>query len=191
MTVNGWSFEKESANYEPLPGKYLQLERQPEFDERVKKLTEYLPEVQRRFVVEKVYPFTYYFHNGQFRKSGEPYIIHPIAVAEILAKYHVDCDTLCAGLMHDTYEDNAERVSLDEIGHYFGPEIRLLVDGMTNIGIVTSQNRRQTAALRKEISESGYSTITNQKVYRSLVGQENEALKQVNPGLMSKLEPNV
>ncbi len=183
MTVNGWSFEKESANYEPLPGKYLQLERQPEFDERVKKLTEYLPEVQRRFVVEKVYPFTYYFHNGQFRKSGEPYIIHPIAVAEILAKYHVDCDTLCAGLMHDTYEDNAERVSLDEIGHYFGPEIRLLVDGMTKIGIVTSQNRRQTAALRKEISESGYSTITNQKVYRSLVGQENEALKQVNPGL--------
>lgn len=183
MTVNGWSFERESASYEPLPSKYMQIKRQPEFDERVKKLSEYLPEAQRRFFIEKVYPFTYYFHDGQFRKSGEPYIIHPIAVAEILAKYHVDCDTLCAGLMHDTYEDNAERVSLDEIARYFGPEIRLLVDGMTKIGIVTSQNRRQTAALRKEISESGYSTITNQKVYRSLVGQENNSGWEFSPGI--------
>lgn len=188
MTVNGWSFEKESANYEPLPGKYMLIKRQPEFDERVKKLSEYLPEAQRRFFIEKVYPFTYYFHDGQFRKSGEPYIIHPIAVAEILAKYHVDCDTLCAGLMHDTYEDNAERVSLDEIARYFGPEIRLLVDGMTKIGIVTSQNRRQTAALRKEISESGYSTIANQKVYRSLVGQENNEVRQLSPGVDKQVE---
>ena len=188
MTVNGWSFEKESASYEPLPGKYLQIKRRSEFDERVRKLSEYLPEAQRRFFIEKVYPFTYYFHDGQFRKSGEPYIIHPIAVAEILAKYHVDCDTLCAGLMHDTYEDNAERVSLDEIARYFGPEIRLLVDGMTKIGIVTSQNRRQTAALRKEISESGYSTISNQKVYRSLVGQENNEVRQLNPGMDKQVE---
>ncbi len=183
MTVNGWSFEKESANYEPLPGKYLQIKRCSEFDKRIKALSIYLPEVQRRFFLEKAYPFTYYFHEGQFRKSGEPYIIHPIAVAEILAKYHVDCDTLCAGLMHDTYEDNAERVSLDEIGHYFGPEVRLLVDGMTKIGIVTSQNRRQTAALRKELSESGYNTITNQKVYQSLVGPKNGPPREVNSGM--------
>ena len=183
MTLSGWSFEKESANYEPLPRKYLQIKRQPEFDEKVKKLSAYLPEAQRRFFLEKVYPFTYFFHDGQFRKSGEPYIIHPIAVAEILAKYHVDYETLCTGLMHDTYEDNADRISLNEISLYFGPEVCTLVDGMTKIGIATSQNRRQTEALRKELSESGYSTIANQKVYKSMMGQESEAATEFEKNL--------
>lgn len=183
MTLSGWSFEKESGNYEPLPSKYLQIKRRPEFDERVVKLSAYLPEAQRRFFLEKAYPFTYFLHNEQYRKSGEPYITHPIAVAEILAKYHVDCDTLCAGLMHDTYEDNPDKISLDEIALYFGPEICSLIDGMTKIGIASSQNRRQTAVLRKELSESGYNTIANQKVYKSMMGQKNGAAEDFTPNL--------
>ena len=57
-------------------------------------------------------------HNGQFRDSGEPYIIHPIAVAEILLDYGLDCDTICSALLHDVIEDTD--TSLKELEIAFG-----------------------------------------------------------------------
>ena len=71
-------------------------------------------------------------HEGQFRKSGEPYIIHPLNVACILASLHVGPDTICAGLLHDVVEDT--EMSLDQLREEFGDDIAELVDGVTKVG---------------------------------------------------------
>ncbi len=72
-------------------------------------------------------------HEGQFRNSGEAYISHPIAVAEIAAGLGLDTDSICAALLHDTVEDCAEKVNLDEIRRRFGPVVAELVDGLTKM----------------------------------------------------------
>ena len=82
-------------------------------------------------MVKKAYEFADYLHQGQTRQSGEPYIIHPLNVAYILAELHADQDTLCAGLLHDTLEDT--KVTKEEIASEFNPEIAKLVDGVTKI----------------------------------------------------------
>ena len=71
-------------------------------------------------------------HTGQFRKSGEPYIIHPLNVACILASLHVGPDTICAGLLHDVVEDTA--MTKEGIAEEFGQDIAELVDGVTKVG---------------------------------------------------------
>ncbi|MBR6071981.1 MAG: bifunctional (p)ppGpp synthetase/guanosine-3',5'-bis(diphosphate) 3'-pyrophosphohydrolase [Acholeplasmatales bacterium] len=71
-------------------------------------------------------------HAGQFRKSGEPYIIHPLNVACILASLHVGPDTICAGLLHDVVEDT--EMTKEELAKDFGEDIAELVDGVTKVG---------------------------------------------------------
>ena len=56
-------------------------------------------------IIRKAYEYAESLHSGQFRQSGEPYIIHPLNVAYILAEMHADYETICAGLLHDTLED--------------------------------------------------------------------------------------
>ena len=70
-------------------------------------------------------------HLGQFRKSGEPYITHPLAVANILAQWHLDATTVCAGLMHDVLEDT--QVAKIEMAERFGAEVTELVDGVSKL----------------------------------------------------------
>ncbi len=70
-------------------------------------------------------------HKGQLRKSGEPYIIHPIAVADTLIDWGMDIDTVLAGLLHDTVEDTD--ATLDEIENLFGRDVAFLVDGVTKV----------------------------------------------------------
>ncbi len=70
-------------------------------------------------------------HLGQFRKSGEPYITHPLAVASILAQWHMDADTICAGLLHDVLEDTG--MSKFEMVQRFGVQIADLVDGVSKL----------------------------------------------------------
>lgn len=70
-------------------------------------------------------------HKGQKRKSGEPYIIHPLAVAAILIEWEMDADTIIAGILHDTVEDTATK--LDEIENLFGRDVAFLVDGVTKV----------------------------------------------------------
>jgi len=70
-------------------------------------------------------------HEGQKRKSGEPYIIHPIAVADTLIDWGMDIDTVIAGVLHDTVEDTA--VTLEEIENLFGHDVAFLVDGVTKV----------------------------------------------------------
>ncbi len=81
--------------------------------------------------IEKAYIFAEKLHSGQYRVSGEPYIIHPVAVAEIVFSLGLDTDSICAALLHDTVEDCS--VSLETIRKEFGTTIEMLVDGLTKL----------------------------------------------------------
>ena len=81
--------------------------------------------------ISKAYETARKAHEGQTRKSGEPYIIHPLCVASILAELELDKETIIAGLLHDVVEDTV--MSLDDIREKFGDEVALLVDGVTKL----------------------------------------------------------
>ena len=82
-------------------------------------------------LVEKAYKVAYEAHDGQVRKSGEAYIIHPLCVAIILAELELDKETIAAGLLHDVLEDTV--MTEDEMRAEFGDEVLLLVDGVTKL----------------------------------------------------------
>lgn len=83
-------------------------------------------------LIEKAYKIARDAHEGQNRKSGEPYIIHPLCVAIILADLELDKETIVAGLLHDVVEDTI--MTSEEITQEFGSEVALLVDGVTKLG---------------------------------------------------------
>ena len=82
-------------------------------------------------LIEKAYNVAYNAHKDQVRKSGEPYIIHPLCVAIILADLELDKETIVAGLLHDVVEDTI--LTDEEIKQQFGPDVALLVDGVTKL----------------------------------------------------------
>ena len=90
-------------------------------------------------------------HLGQFRKTGEPYITHPLAVAKILAEYGLDADTLAAALLHDTVEDT--EVTIEEVEAEFGPEVAGMIDGVTKLDRIRYGTREeaQAATIRKMV----------------------------------------
>ena len=83
-------------------------------------------------MIEKAYKLAVKAHGDQRRKSGEPYIIHPLWVAIILADLEMDKETIAAGMLHDVVEDT--KLTLDDITREFGSEVALLVDGVTKLG---------------------------------------------------------
>ena len=89
-------------------------------------------EPQYKELILKAYEFANEAHKGTLRKSGEPYIIHPVSVACILAEMKADADTIAAGLLHDTIED-VDGVTKDLIAEKFNPSIANLVDGVTKM----------------------------------------------------------
>lgn len=91
--------------------------------------------------ITKAYNYAATLHEGQFRLSGEPYISHPLAVAEIVVSLELDTDSVCAALLHDTVEDCADRTNLVEIRRLFGAEVELLVDGLTKIKHVQVEDK--------------------------------------------------
>jgi len=101
-------------------------------------------------LVESAYEFAYEAHKGQVRKSGEPYIIHPISVAHTLADLMLDATTIAAGFLHDCVED-IEEITVDTIRQKFGAEVALLVDGVTKLSRLdfTSKEEQQAESLRK------------------------------------------
>lgn len=102
------------------------------------------------------YHFAERAHEHQRRMSGEPYIVHPLFVASILAETMLDASTVIAGLLHDTVEDCVD-VSLDLIRENFGEEVAMLVDGVTKLGKLDYQDKeeRQAESLRKMIIAMG------------------------------------
>jgi guanosine-3',5'-bis(diphosphate) 3'-pyrophosphohydrolase len=109
-------------------------------------LAEYLSEKQIEQVL-KACEFAELAHLGVVRKSGEPYIIHPIAVAEILGRMRLDTESLVAALLHDVIEDTD--VSKDEIIQKFGQIVADLVDGLTKLTVSNNKNDNKAATLRK------------------------------------------
>lgn len=85
--------------------------------------------------IEKAYHIARDAHEGQMRKSGEPYIIHPLCVAIILADLELDKETIVGGLLHDVVEDTV--MTDEEIEHEFGREVALIVDGVTKLGQIS------------------------------------------------------
>ncbi|MFD1931874.1 MULTISPECIES: RelA/SpoT family protein [Nonomuraea] len=100
-------------------------------------------------LIERAYDVAAYHHRDQKRKSGDPYITHPLAVATILAELGTDDETLCAALLHDTVEDTA--YSLDELRGDFGDKIGLLVDGVTKLDKVKFGDAAQAETVRKMV----------------------------------------
>ncbi|EME30575.1 guanosine-3',5'-bis(diphosphate) 3'-pyrophosphohydrolase [Galdieria sulphuraria] len=96
---------------------------------------DYLSSIDRTSILAAL-EFAYEAHKGQFRKSGEPFIIHPIAVAAILADLKVDRDTVISGLLHDTVEDTS--VTFETIETIFGKDVRRIVEGETKFSKLTS-----------------------------------------------------
>ena len=88
-------------------------------------------------------------HGDQKRKSGEPYIIHPLSVAEILMSLGMDADTICAGLLHDTLEDTD--TTREEIEKLFGKEVAIMVEGVTKISHITDNKSIQEAETIKKM----------------------------------------
>jgi GTP pyrophosphokinase len=109
----------------------------------VDKLEGYLPsaEVER---VEEAYDFAYRAHEGQRRRSGEPYITHPVAVADLLADLRLDSQTLIAAILHDVMEDTP--TLKDEIRSHFGPEVAELVDGVSKLDHLQFRSRAEAQA---------------------------------------------
>ncbi|MER7486746.1 HD domain-containing protein [Streptomyces sp. NPDC126497] len=92
-------------------------------------------------------------HRGQMRKSGEPYITHPLAVTLILAELGAETTTLTASLLHDTVEDT--EVTLDQVGEQFGEEVRYLVDGVTKLEKVDYGAAAEPETFRKMLVATG------------------------------------
>ena len=102
-------------------------------------------------LIRRAYLFSALHHRGQKRASGEPYLVHPLEVAEILADMRLDDVSVATGLLHDVVEDTL--VDLDTIRNYFGDEITQLVDGLTKIAYISdlSREKQQAENVRKMV----------------------------------------
>jgi GTP diphosphokinase / guanosine-3',5'-bis(diphosphate) 3'-diphosphatase len=130
--LTGWS----TGNYSPILEPLLRIVRanNPKEDFEL---------IQRAFTVAEKY------HEGQKRKSGDPYITHPVAVATILAELGMTGSTLAAALLHDTVEDTPYK--LEELRRDFGDEIAMLVDGVTKLDKVEFGESAQSETVRKMV----------------------------------------
>ncbi|MDN6427237.1 HD domain-containing protein, partial [Acidipropionibacterium jensenii] len=100
-------------------------------------------------LLERAYETADHYHRGQTRKSGDPYITHPLAVAMILAELGMDDQTLCAGLLHDTVEDTS--YTMEQLTADFGEEVALLVDGVTKLDKVQYGSSAKAETIRKMV----------------------------------------
>ncbi|MFQ5865404.1 MAG: RelA/SpoT family protein [bacterium] len=120
------------------------------FDELLRRLKRYSPKADTGMLL-KAFDFSYEAHKDQLRNSGEPYFVHCVEVARILADLKMDSTTIAGGLLHDVAEDTG--ITIDEVEESFGPEIALLVDGVTKISELRfdSLEERQAENFRKMI----------------------------------------
>ncbi|MGE7759082.1 RelA/SpoT family protein [Peribacillus sp. NPDC097895] len=109
----------------------------------VERASLYLQPEEAEFI-HRAFKYAEYAHREQYRKSGEPYIIHPIQVAGILADLEMDPATIAAGFLHDVVEDT--EVTLKDIEENFSPEVAMLVDGVTKLGKIKYKSQQEQQA---------------------------------------------
>lgn len=109
----------------------------------VERASLYLQPEEAEFI-HRAFKYAEYAHREQFRKSGEPYIIHPIQVAGILADLEMDPATIAAGFLHDVVEDT--EITLKDIEENFSPEVAMLVDGVTKLGKIKYKSQQEQQA---------------------------------------------
>ncbi len=114
-----------------------------EYLERLEQQIASYPQEQRSRILEAA-QLSEQLHAGQYRQSGDPFVTHPIAVAEILISLNMDADTLVAALLHDVLEDTG--MSRQELRARFGKTVEMLVNGVTKIATVKAKNRNTQAA---------------------------------------------
>jgi len=114
-----------------------------QLDQIISELAGYFPTADVP-LVRRAYQFAVQAHDGQTRKSGDPYVTHPLAVAQIIAEPKLDVASVCAGLLHDCVEDTSATV--DQLGDMFGKEIAFLVDGVTKLGKLPYSTREEQQA---------------------------------------------
>ena len=95
-------------------------------------------------LVRRAYEFAARAHEGQTRKSGDPYVTHPLAVAQIIAELKLDVASVCAGLLHDCVEDTSATV--EQLSELFGKEVAFLVEGVTKLGKLPYSTREEQQA---------------------------------------------
>src|SRR5579871_2812762 len=100
-------------------------------------------------LIERSYQFAARAHDGQLRRSGDPYVVHPLGVASTIADLKLDVPSICAGLLHDCVEDTS--ATTEELGRLFGQEIAFLVEGVTKLGKIpwNTREERQAENFRK------------------------------------------
>ena len=109
-------------------------------------LLDTLEKTGKKYDIEKIkrsYLYASELHEGQFRNSGEAYISHPIAVTEIVAELGLDTDSMVAAMLHDTVEDCGTKVNLDIIKRMFGPDVAMLVDGLTKLVQIPFEDKEE------------------------------------------------
>ena len=95
-------------------------------------------------LIKKAYDFSLRYHTGQTRASGEPYLVHPLEVACVLAEIKLDTVAIAAGLLHDLVEDTS--VKIEEIEKEFGDQVAHIVEGVTKISKIDFHTREERQA---------------------------------------------
>lgn len=119
------------------------LSHNPTVNLIVSRLRSHYPEADAR-MVRHAYTFAYTAHHGQYRQSGEPYINHPVSVANILLDLHMDDKAIAAALLHDVVEDTG--VTIEEIEEVFGKEVSYLVNGVTKLSVLEAKTKEEAQA---------------------------------------------
>src|SRR5207342_3625674 len=118
------------------------------FEDLVEKVRSYSPEADLE-LLRRAYVFSAFEHKGQVRHSGEPYMVHPLQVADFLADLKLDVVAIASGLLHDVVEDTL--TTIERIEELFGPEVAHVVEGVTKISTIpfSSSEERQAENFRK------------------------------------------
>src|SRR6476659_7733336 len=129
-------------------------------------------------LIRRAYLFSAVHHKGQKRASGEPYLVHPLEVADILADMRLDDVSVSTGLLHDVVEDTL--VDLDTIRDYFGDEITQLVDGLTKIAHISnlSRERQQAENVRKMVLAMITDRLHNMRTMEYLKPEKRARISQ-------------
>ena len=119
-------------------------------DQLIERVKTYQPSANAD-LIQRAYDYSFRMHAGQTRKSGQPYIVHPVSVAAIIADLRLDAASVCAGLLHDVVEDTL--ATTEDLTKEFGPEVAELVDGVTKLSKInfTSKEDREAENFRKMV----------------------------------------